>query len=272
MYNNQNNENDNNEYWFQDINILLDTKRLGFFFPTSEMTYPEKTNALVRGSIYLGIILAVFFKNYIYLYIPILMMGFTYVMHLLKKINNDSDKKAQEIRDAQNRSIKERENQDKVRNEHLNISSNEKFRNSNYMKVIDGIDHQKFKDEQKIRNENWNKRKCLESTVDNPMMNPNPFSSRNIGPNCSPLSEETSSLIKTNLNKRIFKDGNDIFDHRNGNRQFYTVPGNTFPNDRDTFMRWCYSRPPTCKEGNGAQCVANQYYSLREKHTGTNSS
>ena len=119
------------------------------------------------------------------------MMGFTYVMHLLKKINNDSDKKAQEIRDSQNRSIKERENQDKVRNEHLNISSDEKFRNSNYMKVIDGIDHQKFKDEQKIRNENWNKRKCLESTVDNPMMNPNPFSSRNIGPNCSPLSEET---------------------------------------------------------------------------------
>ena len=26
---------------------------------------------------------------------------------------------------------------------------------------------------------------------------------------------------------------------------------------REDFMRWCYSRPMTCKEGNGNQCVAN---------------
>ena len=63
------------------------------------------------------------------------------------------------------------------------------------------------------------------------------------------------------------KDASDIFDHSNSNRQFYTVPGNTFPNNRDTFMKWCYSRPKTCKEGNGAQCVANQYYNLRNTHT-----
>ena len=43
----------------------------------------------------------------------------------------------------------------------------------------------------------------------------------------------------------------------------------TTPNDRDTFMKWCYSRPKTCKEGNGAQCVANNYYNLRGNHTGT---
>ena len=29
-------------------------------------------------------------------------------------------------------------------------------------------------------------------------------------------------------------------------------------NDRDTFMKWCYQTPPTCKEGNGLQCAANQ--------------
>ena len=25
------------------------------------------------------------------------------------------------------------------------------------------------------------------------------------------------------------------------------------------FARWLYGTPPTCKEGNGVQCAANQY-------------
>ena len=41
-------------------------------------------------------------------------------------------------------------------------------------------------------------------------------------------------------------------------RQFFTVPGNDVPNDRDTFMKWCYRAPASCKEGNGLQCAANQ--------------
>ena len=28
-------------------------------------------------------------------------------------------------------------------------------------------------------------------------------------------------------------------------------------NDQGAFADWCYSRPPTCKEGNGIQCFAN---------------
>ena len=28
-------------------------------------------------------------------------------------------------------------------------------------------------------------------------------------------------------------------------------------NDQGAFAEWCYSRPPTCKEGNSIQCNAN---------------
>ena len=257
----------NEQYWFQNLNVLLDRNKLGTFFPTSDMTYIEKSNSLVRGSIYLGLGLTLFNKNYLYLYIPIFMMCFTYVMYLLKKIETDSENKINNLLQSQKKTISESEHERQVRDNHLN--TNEKFKNSNYMKVIDGIDHNEFKAKQQQRIDEFRKRKCLESTENNPFMNPNPFSSRNIGLNCSPLSENTKLKIKKNFDKNLFKDANDIFNHRNGFRQFYTVPGNTFPNDRDTLMKWCYSLPKTCKEGNGSQCVANNYYNLRGNHTGT---
>jgi len=90
-------------------------------------------------------------------------------------------------------------------------------------------------------------------------MNPSPVAPRDINPPSSPLNKKTQRIIEQNFNKNLFKDANDIFNKRNGNRQFYTVPGSTFPNDRDTFMKWCYNRPKSCKEGNGEQCYDNMY-------------
>ena len=34
-------------------------------------------------------------------------------------------------------------------------------------------------------------------------------------------------------------------------------PNTTIPNDQESFAKWCYEVPKTCKEGNGNQCVAN---------------
>ena len=64
--------------------------------------------------------------------------------------------------------------------------------------------------------------------------------------------------VENNFEEDLYKDVNDIFGKNNSQRQYYTMPGNSVPNDRDTFMKWCYQTPPTCKEGNGLQCAANQ--------------
>ena len=68
---------------------------------------------------------------------------------------------------------------------------------------------------------------------------------------------KTVQKVKENFNTNLFKDINDVFNKNNSQRQFMTNPIQTIPNNRDDFMRWCYSRPITCKEGNGDQCVAN---------------
>ena len=60
-----------NEYWFQNLNVLIDGDKLCEFIPKSLMSYPEKVNSLIRLSIYIGVVLMVFHKKYLYLYVQI---------------------------------------------------------------------------------------------------------------------------------------------------------------------------------------------------------
>ena len=63
--------------------------------------------------------------------------------------------------------------------------------------------------------------------------------------------------IDTKFNNDLYRDANDIFGKNNSQRQFYTVPGGSIPNDQEAFTKWLYQTPPTCKEGNKVQCFAN---------------
>ena len=256
-YNNYNNHNHNNVFWFQDMTILFNANKLHEFYPISSMTYAEKSNSLVRGSIYIGVVCSILSKNYLYLYLPLGIMAFTYIMFLLQKIDNESNNN---INSILNNSVN-KNNYGKTNKEAEIYNRNKKHYN------IPNNDSRKINDTTE-NFENINNNNCIESTVDNPFMNPNVFSPRDINKSCSPLNNDVKMKMLNNYNKYLFKDASDIFNHRNGYRQFYTVPGNTFPNNRDIFMKWCYSRPKTCKEGNGEQCVANNYYSLRPPHTG----
>jgi len=65
------------KFWMNDISILFQKNRLVEFFPNYEMTLIEKLNAIVRMSVYVGLTLYVISKKYIYLYLPIIIMGFT---------------------------------------------------------------------------------------------------------------------------------------------------------------------------------------------------
>ncbi len=60
--------------------------------------------------------------------------------------------------------------------------------------------------------------------------------------------------IEKNFTNDLIRDVNDIFGKENSQRQFYTIP----KHDQGSFANWLYATPPTCKEGNGLQCGANQ--------------
>ena len=65
--------------------------------------------------------------------------------------------------------------------------------------------------------------------------------------------------INDKFNINLYKDVGDIFGKENSQRQFYTTPITTIPNDQGKFAKWLYKVPKTCKEGSGLQCNSNNY-------------
>jgi hypothetical protein len=103
---------------------------------------------------------------------------------------------------------------------------------------------------------------CREPTKNNPFMNPLlPDNYKNIKKSCSytdPIKEKIDNYFYDNL----FDDTSKLYGKRNSQRNFYSMPSTTIPNDQDGFAKWCYRVPKTCKEGNRDECYKN----IHERH------
>jgi hypothetical protein len=103
----------------------------------------------------------------------------------------------------------------------------------------------------------------IKPTYDNPFMNPtliditeNPnreaYSKKSFLAN-----DEIKMDIEDKFSYNLYQDADDIFGTRNSRREFYTVPVTTIPSNQDSFAKWLYGNPATCKDGNGLQCEVN---------------
>jgi hypothetical protein len=51
-------------------------------------------------------------------------------------------------------------------------------------------------------------------------------------------------------------DPTDVFGKSQSQREFYTMPSTSIPNDQESYQNWLYLIPgKTCKEGNRDACV-----------------
>ena len=211
-------------------------------FPNSDMTYAEKINTLVRLSIYIGLILGLFYKNYLFLYIPIIVMVMTYLLYIFR-IDQLEGLRLNQGPNSNLNSINQK-NLDDLTKRNMSTSYSYGQDNSNNFKDILNI------------------KTCSKSNTINPFMNPLVFDSRLRDAACDSIKEENQLNIEKEYNKYCIKDISDIYNHNSGRRQFYTVASTTYPNNQGGFANWLYKTPPTCKEGNGAQCIANYYTPL----------
>ena len=225
-------------YWFQDLAGTIFNLDLAIkIIPSQDMTYAEKINALVRFSLYIGIILALYYANFLFLYIPILTMLATYVLYLFRL--DTLDKTRAEV----------------GANATLGQISN-KANNGLMARNISGATSgETFEDILNIK-------RCVKPSNGNPFMNPLVFDSRLRDAACDAVKPENQLQIEREYNRHCIKDISDIWNHNSGRRQFYTVASTTYPNDQSAFANWLYKRGPSCKEGSGAQCIANYYTPL----------
>lgn len=114
---------------------------------------------------------------------------------------------------------------------------------------------------------------CTPPSLDNPFMNatmkdylstdPKTGAIIDRPPACNPNDPETKKQMDKYFNNNLFKDVTDVFGKMNSQRQFFTMPWTTIPNDpQGEFAKWLYASKTTCKE-NADFC--NPYEDLRAK-------
>lgn len=186
----------NNNFWYNNIDILWKDDNWKIIIPSSNMGLNEKLNALVRLSILIGVIQWMLSYNSKFLYIPIICAILSILIH-----------------------------------ENKNIS--EKFTNNNEIDTV-------------------------KPTKDNPLMNYNiitDFPKRNPAEK-SYNNPKIKDNIKEKFNNNLYRDVSDLYGKNNSQRQFYTMPSTTNPNNQTAFAKWCFDTGPTCKEDT-IKCVNN---------------
>lgn len=206
-------------FWYDDISIIWKRERLTEFFPTKDQTLEERLNSIVRLSLYSSIVLFYYHNNYKYLAIVIGTLLFTYFIYINKSQNNliKKEKETEQQLPQQTKSLNKIESLESLENE-----------------------------------------KCTVPTLDNPFMNVTMKDYTNIDPQTGKLIDRPPACdindpkIKLQMdnmfNNNLYRDVNDLFGKFNSQRQFYTMPSTTIPSDRESFQKWLYLNPKTCKE------------------------
>lgn len=273
-------------FWMNDITVLFRNQNYLKFVPVSDMTRVEQLNAITRFFVYLFILMFMFDKTDEYMYIPLIGIIMVIVLYNVFEIDEQGKKKELIRMSKRTESLKPTQSElnyrtyqyndngelitvdiDKEEQEQYEESQNTeseeykleagiydsagKLKTGSYKSPIQTLKDKKKKQEIKYSMEDmklYNDAKCRKPTIDNPFMNASidDFNTENPPMACNADDEDIQKDIKLKFNKDIYRDIEDVFESKNSQRQFYTVPNN-IPNDQEAFARWCYKFPQTCK-------------------------
>ncbi len=207
----------NDPFWSEDPKILVSRTRLIEFVPTSDMTWKERLNALVRLFIYTSLLLAMYLGKSWPLYIAL--AGILVTLFLFRF----SPKPATVFTDAPS--------------DHPNSDSPNPFIP---------------KDQPK----------CIPPTRNNPFGNvmQNEYIDNPTRPAACNY-EDVKDDVEKHWGYNLYQDIDDaLWNRNNSQRQWYTTPSTTIPNDAGSFMNWLYKSGPCCKTD---QTACLRYEDLR---------
>lgn len=227
----------NDVFWIEKPVILIDNFMQ--FIPKKEMGLYQQMNSITLFCLYVLIVLYLTnlssnVSNIIFIGVIVLLI----VLYYLKYKNNENN-----------------ENIHSIHNENYNLETGyydsdnilrlgKFYSENNRNKELDKMIKNTSKKNQKILNIK------REPTINNPYMNPllSDFNTDNVPYPVNIDDEVIQEKINLTYNKDLFKDMTSLFDEKNTQRQFYTIPGGAIPNDQQKFAEWCYKTPYTCKE------------------------
>ena len=245
LYDDNNNNNNNNStqnipFWFENPNILFNSKYLLEFFPTESMQYNQKLNAITRTILCLVIISFIYTNNFKIIITGVITILAIFILHYfhtqnLNKRENKSGKHVFMHENFENPAI------DYLKENNMPIPDN----------IFDAPD---------ASNPFSN---VLVSDYDyNPDKKPAP-PAYNTNVNNHILSQAKQLVNDANPNHpdiadKLFSDMGSKLEFEQSLRPFNSNPSTTIPNDQNAFAEFCYGSMISCKEGNEFACARNQ--------------
>jgi hypothetical protein len=90
----------------------------------------------------------------------------------------------------------------------------------------------------------------ISPTVNNPFMNINLITDDKTRPAATPTwnNDKLKDTVEDKFNYNLYRDVGDLYGKSNSQREYYTMPATTIPNEQTKFAKWLYSTDSTCKE------------------------
>lgn len=271
-------------FWTEDPTILYSDNNYLDFFPNHFMNRTQKLNAVTRFAIYLGAFFIITNKNSSYLYLPLGIIFVSLIMYYINSMDTNKKEKQLEkliekknerlteqkvfekqlIPDDETDTFSEKNTEEEKKSFEVEVGQIDANGNLTFAKNNDSAhpnNMEIYSTEEIIK---ANKHQCRRPSVDNPFMNPltNDFGTENVPQACNVEDEEIKNEAVNFFNEDLYRDLDDLWDKKNSQRQWYTLPSTKVPNDQINFAKWCYSMPATCKE-NQTNCL--RYEDLRQK-------
>lgn len=260
------------KFWTSDPTVLYKNNSYVKIVPEYNDSREEQLNSITRACIYFLIICLAFGVNEQWLYPPVVIVTMCVLFYYIDRSDSNrlrkrSDKimKSRVTKDSKKISRNNFVDSDSTMGEETEESSEKQtieagFYDSSGSLVL-GEEHEApvyHKDtESKIQSmytvdeiNQYKNATCKRPTRDNPFMNPELSDYNNHDPPaaCNADDDEIKDEITKNFNKDMYMNLDDVWEKKNSQRQFYTLPATGVPNDQAAFANWLYNSPKTCKE------------------------
>lgn len=232
-------------FWTNNIKILFTSDNFYKVLPTSTMTRPEQLNTITRLCIYLIVMLVMSGNTEGWIQFPVTVLVFCVLMYYV--FDKDDAGKLEDFKRLRGDDMSEPADDD--REYEVQVGAHDSngdlyFSDDSCDTGSCGVDDYSL--DELIQ---YNKARCKRPSRDNPFMNPtlDEFNKPDIPCACNADDEDINEEMKNTYNEDLFRDVNDLFDIKNSQRQFYTVPVTSNPPDTIKFANWLYKTPMTCK-------------------------
>ncbi len=221
-------------FWLDNPNIIFNNEQMFEFFPTEDMSFSQKLNAVSRTIIIMTMVSFIYTQSVRIIIIGGISLFFVYMLYLhntSKKEIISAKKKTQEGFDDP---AKETYSTTDLMNVFKAPEAGNPFGN---VMITDYIYDPKRKPAPPAYNANV--AKDIVSKAKDCVRQNNPD--------------------QPDITEKLFQDLGDEYVFEQSLRQFTSMPSTTIPNDQESFMDFCYGGMTSCKEGNAFACAKNAW-------------